>query len=141
MCLTCCVGLCCASAVADAEGSSSSVEGPLSSSLVSAGSPVQGEESQAQLQAELAGPQAVAAREASSTQFEGLDARRAASVDGEAFPALIDEPDGGPPRLAGGQRVTGFVNAYTAQTSLGGGEAGLVQSLLPMAIATSGSVR
>lgn len=109
----------------------------LTDPLVVSGSPTEAEQLQAQEQATLTSPESVVVREESQTKFEALDGEQAAKVANEVFPQLIGEPAGGPPRLPVGQSVTGFVNAYTAQVDLGSDENGLVQSLVPMAIATS----
>ncbi len=82
-------------------------------------------------------PEAIAVREESLIKFSGLDTEEASKVDGEAFSAVIEEPDGGPPRLPEGQSITGYVSANAAQVNLGDGERGLVQTLAPMAIQTS----
>jgi streptogramin lyase len=114
-------------------GTSSSLEGP----LVVPGGLEEGQQAQSAEQAKLASPEAVVSREESQTKYEDLDSEQAAKTAGEAFPAVIDEPAGGPPRLPAGQHITGYVNADTAQVDLGGEEHGLVQSLVPMAIQTS----
>jgi hypothetical protein len=61
-----------------------------------------GEQVLAQEHAELASPEAVVAREDSRTEFEDLDPEQAVRVAGEAFPATVAEPAGGPPKLAAG---------------------------------------
>jgi streptogramin lyase len=114
-------------------GGSSLLEG----SLVVPGGFEEGQQAQAAEQAKLASPEAVVSREESQTKFENLDAEQAVKVAGEAFPAVIEDPNGGPPQLPEGQQITGYVNADTAQVDLGGGEHGLVQSFLPMALPTS----
>jgi hypothetical protein len=101
---------------------------------MTSGSLVQGKKSQAQEEASLSAPEAVARREASRTKYEALTAESAASVDREAFPSLVDEPAGGPPVLPEGQRMSGFVDAYVADVDLGGGEHGIVESSAPMAL-------
>jgi YD repeat-containing protein len=109
----------------------------VASPLVTAGSPVEPEESEAEREAKRKNAEEVKAREESKTKFENLDPEQAANVAGEAFPELIEEPAGGPPKLPAGQSITGYVDAQAARVDLGG-EHGLVESLAPMAIATSG---
>ncbi len=141
-CLVCCtVGLAVSpvsalgesSGPAEGSGASSSLGG----SLVIAESPTEGEEVQAQREAKLSSPEAVAAREASRTKFENLDTEQAAKVAGEAFPAVIDEPAGGPPRLPAGQSITGYLSDNAASVDLGEGVHGVVESTAPIAIETS----
>lgn len=52
------------------------------SSLVTAGSPIEAEQVQAQEEAKRSSPEAAAEREAPQTEFEGLDTERAAKVAG-----------------------------------------------------------
>jgi hypothetical protein len=107
------------------------------SPLVIPGVPGEAEQLKAEQGAKLANPEAISIREESRTKFSGLDTEQASKADGEAFSAVIDEPDGGPPRLPEGQSITGYVNANVGQVNLGGGEHALVQTLAPMAIQTS----
>lgn len=86
----------------------------------------------------LSSPEGVVAREESQAKYEGLSGGEAMALAGKAFPGVISVPAGGPPVLATGQRITGFVNANVAKAELGGGEYGLVTSLAPMAVASSG---
>jgi len=118
-------------------GAASLTEG----SLVTPGSPTEGEQSQAQEQAKLASPEAVAAREASRIEFEGLDAEQAAKAAGEAFPKLVDEPAGGPPKLPAGQSITGYVSDNAASVDLGEGKHGVLESIEPIAVQTSSGQR
>ena len=96
---------------------------------------------QAQEEALRANPEAVAARRASRTAFEGLSAARAAQVASEAFPAVIDEQAGGPPKLPTGQTIAGFSSDHVAQVDLPGGKRGVIESLAPMATETSSGQR
>jgi hypothetical protein len=109
---------------------------PLGDSLVISGSPVEGEQVQAQEKADRSNPVAVAEREASRTKFEGLDGEQAASVDREAFPRLIDEPVGEPPELPPGQRIIGYPTDDAAQVELPEGERGVIESAVPLAVET-----
>jgi len=139
-------GLCClfALSAARADATSNSAYAPggapesaLNGPLGIAGAPTEPEQLAADAIAQLSNPQAIAEREASRTKYENLTTEQARAVADEDFPAVIAEPLGGPPKLPASQRITGYVNANTAQVDLGGGEAGLVQSLAPMAIKTS----
>ncbi len=118
---------------AEASGALSPLGGP----LVSSGSPVEGEELQAAREAKLASPAAVAEREASRTKFEHLNAEQAERVAGEAFPVVVDEAAGGPPRLPVGQSIVGFPSDYAAQLALPEGKHGVIESSVPIALETS----
>ncbi|MGA2163234.1 MAG: hypothetical protein ABSH36_02050, partial [Solirubrobacteraceae bacterium] len=69
-------------------------------------------------EARLASPEAAVAREESQTKFEGLDPEQAVKVAGEAFPALINELAGGPPKLPAGESIVGFPSESAAQIDL-----------------------
>ncbi len=107
------------------------------SPLVIPGAPGEAEQLKAEQEAKLANPEGISVREESRTKFSGLDTEQASKVDGEAFSAVIDEPDGGPPRLPEGQSITGYVSADVGRVSLGDGESALVQTMAPMAIQAS----
>jgi RHS repeat-associated protein len=134
--LLCCVGLCCWTSAAEAaEGSPAGEEAsPLNATFVAPGSPLESEELQAEQEAKLDSPEAVAEREASQEGFSGLSTARVGEVLTEAFPAVVDNPVGGPPDLPSGQRITGFSSDYAAQVDLGGGAHGAIESLEPMAV-------
>ena len=110
----------------------------LESSLVTQGSPAEGEERQAQEEANRNNPEAVAAREASHTEFEGLDTEHAAKVAGEAFPAVVDTLAGGPPKLPAGQSIVGYSTDNAAQVDLPEGKHAVIESMAPIALETSG---
>lgn len=114
-------------------GASASLGGP----LVTPESPSAGEELQAAHEATLASPEAVAAREASRTQFEGLGPEQARAEAAAAFPSAIEQQAGGPPPLPAGQKVVGFDEPDVAEIDLGGGQAGIVESNVPMATKTA----
>jgi streptogramin lyase len=116
--------------VGEGSGSSSSLE----SSLVIPGSPTEAEQLRAQEEAKRSSPEAVAEREASQTKFEGLDTEQATKVASEAFPAVVDEPAGGPPQLPVGESITGFPTDNAAEVDLGGGERRIIESAAPIAL-------
>jgi YD repeat-containing protein len=118
---------------AEAPGASSSLGGP----LATPGSPTEGEQVQAGEEASRSNPEAVTTREESRTKYEDLSTEGALKVDGEAFPTMIDDPAGGPPRLPAGQRITGFAASNVAQTELGEGQSGVIESTVPMALPSS----
>jgi DNA-binding beta-propeller fold protein YncE len=143
--LAVCLVLCCvtglaASPVALGEGSSSGEGSGASSSLggglVTPGSPTEGEQAQAADEAKRSSPEAVAAREESQTKYENLNGEQAARVTREAFPAVVNEPAGGPPKLPAGQRITGYPTDNAAQIDLPEGKHGLIESLEPIAVET-----
>ncbi|HEY3946162.1 MAG TPA: 6-bladed beta-propeller [Solirubrobacteraceae bacterium] len=91
---------------------------------------------QAQAQVSLTSLEAVAEREASRLKFSGLDGEQAKTVAGASFAAVIDEPAGGPPKLPAGEKITGFANANVAQLDLGAQGEAVVESTVPMALAS-----
>jgi YD repeat-containing protein len=109
------------------------------STLAIEGVPTQPELEVAGEEAAYLNPEALAEREASASEYEGLNATQAAEVDHGAFANVLDRPDGGPPRLPAGQRILDFVNPYTAQIAYGDESAyqGLVESMAPMAVETA----
>jgi streptogramin lyase len=84
-------------------------------------------------------PEAVAARIASATAYESLNAEQAAKLGEELFPGLIDHPAGGPPQLPAGQTITGYLTDNAAQVDLGGGKHAIVESTAPIAVESSSS--
>jgi RHS repeat-associated protein len=95
------------------------------------------QQAQAVEEARLSSPEAVAEREASRTEFEGLNTEQAGKADGEAFPGTVNTPAGGPPSLPAGQKIVAFPSNNVAQTDLGEGKRGLIESSEPMALETS----
>jgi YD repeat-containing protein len=96
------------------------------------------EQIQSSAEARHNSPEAVQAREESRTKYDGESGQQAEQTDGTTFPSLVNEVAGGPPRLSTGQAVVGYDASNVAQVSLGGGEFGLVDSTVPMAIESSG---
>ncbi len=138
----CCVMVLVGSPVEALADGSSPVEGagaspPFGNLLVVPGSPLEGEELLAEREAELGSPEAVAEREASRTKFEGLSTQQAANVASEAFPGVMDEPAGGPPKLPVGQSISGYAAENAAQVALPGGRHGVLESMAPIAVETS----
>lgn len=109
----------------------------LGAGLVISGSPTEGEEVGAQEEARLSSPEVVAARVRSRTEFKHLGWAAAEKVASETFPALVNEPAGGPPRLPAGTTATGFVTDDAESVDLPGGEHGVIESLGPIAKETS----
>lgn len=144
--LACCVaGLAVSPVIAMGEGSppakGSGASSSLGEPLVTQGSPVEGEEKQVEREAKLDNPEAVSLREESQTKYEGLDPEQAVKVAGEAFPALVNEPAGGPPKLPAGESIVGFPADNVAQIDLPGGKHGVIESTGPLAAETSGGQR
>jgi hypothetical protein len=139
--VVCCIaGLALVPACAFAEGSAAlggTGGSVLESPLVVPGSPGESEQVRSQEQATLANPEAVAQRAASRTAFENLDAEQAEKVAGEAFPAVIDDPAGGFPKLPEGQSVAKYSTDYTAQVDLPEGRHSVLESMAPIAVETS----
>ncbi len=90
---------------------------------------------------QLTSPVAVAEREASLTKFSGLQSEAADKADAEAFPTVITEPAGGPPRLPAGQSITGYLTDEAATVDLGEGKHGILESVTPIALETSSGQR
>jgi RHS repeat-associated protein len=140
ICLLFCVALGClgagvSQAASGAAGAGSSVL--VADPFVIEGSPEEAQQAQAAEEAKLASPEAVAEREASSTKYENLNTEQSEKVAGEAFPAVVDTPAGGPPKLAAGQSITGYPTDNTAQLNLSEGKRGLFESTEPIAFETS----
>jgi len=137
VCLLCSVGVgCCPAAAAAADvGSSSGEASPLGSTLVVPGSPTESEQLVAQEQAEQANPEAPAAREASETAYEGLNAEAGEKLAGETYPRLIEEAAGGPPPLDASEVFEGFATDNAMQV-LHEGKHAIVESLQPIALDT-----
>jgi tripartite motif-containing protein 71 len=111
------------------------------SPLVTSGSPVEGEQRQGQEQARFTSPEAVVEREVSRTKYENLSPEGAVKVASEVFPAVVDEPAGGPPRLPVGASIAHFLTDDLAQLDLGAGRHGAIESTVPIAIETSPGTR
>jgi YD repeat-containing protein len=110
---------------------------PLGSLLVVSGSPTEGEQIEAARTTISTNPERINRQVVSETAYEGLSAEGAGKVDVEAFPASINEPAGGPPRLPEGEEVAGFASPYAAQVDLSsqaGTEHAVVESTAPMAL-------
>jgi NHL repeat len=86
-------------------------------------------------------PEAIAARTASATAYEGLSAEQVAKQAEESFPGLIDHLAGGSPQLPAGQTITGYLSDDAAQVDLGGGRHALIESTAPIAVESSASGR
>jgi RHS repeat-associated protein len=87
--------------------------------------------------AERASPEAVLAREESRTKYAGLRTGEAATVDGQTFPALVDEPVDGAPQVPAGVQITGYTSDKSARVDLADGKRGVIESTAPMAVASS----
>ena len=121
------------SATGEGSGASSSLE----SSLVTPGSPTEGEEAQAREEVERGSPEAVAVREASRTKYERLSSEESAKLAGRAFPDLIEHPAGGPPQMPAGEIITGYPSDNAASLDLGEGKRGVLESSVPIAVQAS----
>lgn len=88
-------------------------------------------------EARLTDPEVVVEREESRTKFENLGAGEAEVLAGEVFPGLIDDLEGGPPRLSAGQEITSFQTDNIARVDLGGGKRGVIESAAPLATVNS----
>ncbi len=93
----------------------------------------QGQQMEDARQAERNSSGAYVARLRSRTEFEHLASAQAARVTREAFPGVVDEPAGGPPKLPAGDRILKYVASNAVTVALPGGEHGTVESLEPMA--------
>jgi RHS repeat-associated protein len=101
------------------------------------GAPTEAEQAEAEKQAKLASPEAVAEREASSTKYESLSAEQAEKVAGAAFPAVVGEQAGGPPKLSAGESITSYPTDNTARLDLPEGKRGVFESTEPIALEAS----
>jgi hypothetical protein len=98
---------------------------------------VEGQQRRAAEAARRASPEAFLARRASQRAYEHLDGAQARRLARSAFPALIDEPAGGPPPLSAGERVVRYLSANAAQLTLPGGERGVMETVQPIALQSS----
>ncbi len=94
------------------------------------------EQVEAERQAKLASPEAVAAREESELKYSGLSAGEAAKALRETFPKAIEEPAGGPPQLPAGASITRFPAVNIAQVDGLAGKHSVIESTAPMAVQT-----
>ncbi|MGA2162992.1 MAG: hypothetical protein ABSH36_00815 [Solirubrobacteraceae bacterium] len=116
---------------------SSPLESPL---VVPEGQALLGGESVSDVEeARRLSPEAVAARTASATAYEGLNAEQAAKQAEESFPGLIDRLAGGSPQLPAGQTITDYLSDDAAQVDLGGGRHAVIESTAPIAVENSSS--
>ncbi len=115
--------------------------GPLSlqgSSLVLPGvEALAGSQRAAEEEARRANPEAVEAREASADAYESLDTESAENLAAQSFPTLVDQSDGPLSSLPSGQKVTGYINPYTATLTEEDGQRALAVSSTPVALKTS----
>ncbi len=150
--LLCMSGVCVLAAVAYAGagsgGSGNAASGGVgnaslaaSSPLVTVGSPNSGEEVQAQEQATITNPEVIRLREESQTKYEHLSSEQAAMLAQQTFPAIVDDPAGGPPRLPVGAKIVGFPTDNVAQVSLAEGRHGVIESSEPLAVETTAGRR
>ena len=106
----------------------------LSSFVVPGMQAIDGAEQQVDVERVLrASPQAFFSRERSFTEFSHLGSAAVARVVRGVFPALIDQRDGGPPRLPAGERIVRYTASNIAQLVLPGRKRAVVESLGPMA--------
>jgi YD repeat-containing protein len=85
----------------------------------------------------MSSPEAIVAREVSRTAFAHLSAAGAAKLAREAFPAVVDQPAGGPPPLQSGEQLVRYVSENAAQLALPNGRHAVIESLDPIAKQTS----
>lgn len=143
MLMVCCVaGLVGSPAVVFGEGlsagSGTGASSPLAGPLVVPGELEEAQQAQDVEEARRSNPEAVAERESSRTRFEGLDGEQATKLAFKAFPGVMDHPAGGPPSLAAGVKSLGFEAANVEQVQTDSGDVGVVQSTVPMAVASGG---
>jgi RHS repeat-associated protein len=133
----CLMGLCVCPYVALAESAGLGGTGGSSaeSSLLLPGAPLMlsGEGVREAEEAKRTSPEAVAAREASQTEYEGLGVGEAAKLAGEVFPEVVGRSDGGLPQLPEGASVAGYPSDDAVQVDLPGGKHGLIESMEPIA--------
>ena len=92
-----------------------------------------GQQAQAQRQASLANPEAIAARKLSRTEYAHLDGAQAASLALQAFPEAIGQVVDPAPQLQAGQSIVGYPSDNAAQIDLGAGKRSVVNSTVPLA--------
>jgi YD repeat-containing protein len=97
----------------------------------------QGQQTDAAEEALRESPQAIVAREASQTAYEHLDAGQARKLAAEVFPEVIGEPAGGPPALAAGSKITGYLADNVAQVVTADDKHEVIESVEPIALETA----
>lgn len=105
--------------------------------LVTPGSPDQAEQALAVREADRDSPAAVSARDASQTEYEGMDDEQAARLAGAAFPEAVEHPSGGLPPLPAGARVVSYPSDNVARLDLPGSKHAVIESTGPLAMETS----
>jgi RHS repeat-associated protein len=114
---------------------------PLEGPLVTPGSPNETEERRAAEEAHLASPEAVQAREESELAYSGLNSTESKELAVTTFPALVNEPNGGAPKLPEGARISQFSSEFAAAVELPHGGHATLESVAPIAVNTpSGTV-
>ncbi len=108
-----------------------------SNPLVAPGSLEEDEQLRAARAARMSSPEAIVAREVSQTAFAHLDTAGAATLAREAFPGVVDVPDGGTPPLRSGEKIVRYVSDNAAQLALPDGRHAVIESLGPIAKQTS----
>ncbi len=96
-----------------------------------------GEQARDATEARRFSPAAVAAREESQSKYSGLNGAEAVKLAQAVFPATIEEPAGGPPKLSTGESIVGFPAVNVARVDRGGGKRGVIESSAPMAVETA----
>jgi len=81
-------------------------------------------------------PSSITVREQSATAYENLSPQAAEATMQEKYPGVVDNPAGGPPPLAEGQKATGYPSDYSMSVEGGGGTHALVESITPIALET-----
>jgi RHS repeat-associated protein len=131
-CLLFCGGL--ASWAAGVSQAASSTEGGgvslLSAPFVTSASPEQAGEVQAEREAKLAAPEAVAERLASRKQYEGLHGEEAVALAKQVF--SIEHPSWTAPDSAGEGRITKYLGENTATEVSASGKHLLLESTVPL---------
>ena len=129
----------CAVASEPAGGEASSGTSLLSSPLVVPGLQLfdGGEQEEDAREARRFSPAAVHAREESQSKYSGLGSVDAAKLAREVFPAMIEEPAGGPPKLSSGESIVGFPAVNVARVDQAGGGHSVIESSAPIAAETA----
>jgi RHS repeat-associated protein len=108
-----------------------------SNPLLIEAAPTESEQLSSTESARLASPEAVQAREESQTAYSGMGSGESEQLAGQAFPGLVQQPDGGLPVLAQGQRLVGFPSDFSATVELSEGRHAVIASSGPVAVESS----
>jgi RHS repeat-associated protein len=138
-----CIAVLSGQAPARAQEPAAAVEGQIGAQLVVQGMGwlVGDQQLRAQERSERLDPEAIAARAASRTAYASLSGGAVAGLYRHLAPALLASAPSGLPRLAPGERVTGYLGTRAARIQTAQGKRVVIASTLPIAAPTQAGGR